>query len=99
MITIIIILYQGYLSTPLMSPDKKLLTIKEAAALIGVTPLTLRNWDKNGKLIALRHPINNYRVYKADDIQRLIAEITTNTLPIDNRRRKVVRKLDIKHLS
>jgi len=54
---------------------KKYLTIKETAELIGVTPLTLRNWDKAGKLRALRNPINNYRVYRPEDIelfQRLI---------------------------
>ncbi|KKS89940.1 MAG: hypothetical protein UV65_C0024G0001 [Parcubacteria group bacterium GW2011_GWF2_43_11] len=29
---------------------KKYLTIKEVAKVLGVTPLTLRNWDKAGKL-------------------------------------------------
>lgn len=48
---------------------KKYLTIKETAELIGVTPLTLRNWDKAGKLRALRNPINNYRVYRSEDIE------------------------------
>jgi len=48
---------------------KKYLTVKEAAELIGVTPLTLRNWDKAGKLKAYRNPFNNYRVYKPDDIE------------------------------
>ena len=48
---------------------KKYLTIKEVAQLIGVTPLTLRNWDKAGKLKALRNPLNNYRVYKPEDIE------------------------------
>ena len=42
---------------------KKFITVKEAAKLLGVTTLTLRNWDKNGKLEAGRHPFNNYRVY------------------------------------
>lgn len=48
---------------------KKYLTIKEAAELVGVTPLTLRNWDKAGKLRACRNPINNYRVYRPVDIE------------------------------
>lgn len=48
--------------------EKIYLTIKEAAQLVGVTPLTLRNWDRDGKLKAYRNPINNYRVYKQDDI-------------------------------
>ena len=48
---------------------KKYLTIKEVAKILGVTPQTLRNWDKSGKLKALRNPINNYRVYRAYDIE------------------------------
>ena len=66
--------------------------------MLGVTTLTLRNWDKNGKLIAFRHPLNNYRVYKRVDIEALIEEIGTNTKPVINKTKKVVKKLSIKHL-
>ena len=48
------------------------LSIKQAAEILGVSNLTLRNWDKNGKFPALRHPINNYRVYKIDDLKKLM---------------------------
>jgi len=54
---------------------KKYLTIKEAAKLLGVTPLTLRNWDKSGKLRAYRNPINNYRLYKAEEIELFLRKI------------------------
>ncbi|MEK9209285.1 MAG: MerR family DNA-binding transcriptional regulator [Patescibacteria group bacterium] len=54
---------------------KKYLTIKQAAQLIGVTPLTLRNWDKKGKLAAIRHPINNYRVYDLLDLENFLSKI------------------------
>ena len=54
---------------------KKYLTIKQAAQLIGVTPLTLRNWDKKGKLAAIRHPINNYRVYDLSDLENFLIKI------------------------
>jgi DNA-binding transcriptional MerR regulator len=54
---------------------KKYLTIKQAADFIGVTPLTLRNWDKKGKLVAARHPINNYRVYDLDDLEGFLKKI------------------------
>lgn len=54
--------------------------IKEAAEILGVSKLTLRNWDKSGKLIAYRHPINNYRVYKNEEIQNLIKKIQ----PVEN---------------
>lgn len=48
---------------------RKYLKVKEVADLFGVTPLTLRNWDKSGKLRAYRHPLNNYRIYKPEDIE------------------------------
>lgn len=46
--------------------------IKEASELLGVTKLTLRNWDKAKKLNSYRHPINNYRIYKKEDIDDFI---------------------------
>ena len=54
---------------------KKYLTIKEVANLLGVTPVTLRNWDKAGKLKACRNPINNYRVYKPEEIELFLRKI------------------------
>jgi len=56
---------------------KSYLTVKEVADLLGVTPLTLRNWDKSGKLKAYRNPINNYRIYKPGDIELLLRKIET----------------------
>ena len=81
-----------------MNTEAKLITIKQAANMLGVTPLTLRNWDKNGKLKPLRHPLNNYRVYKKADIEALLEVIGTNTIPVDTRPKKIIRKLEIKHL-
>ncbi|MDD5145369.1 MAG: MerR family DNA-binding transcriptional regulator [Candidatus Pacebacteria bacterium] len=55
--------------------DKRYLTVKEVAKLLGVTPLTLRNWDKSKKLVALRNPLNNYRLYKASEIEFFVRKI------------------------
>ncbi len=49
------------------------LTIKEAAAFLGVTPITLRRWDRKGKLKSTRHPINRYRLYKKEKLEALLA--------------------------
>ncbi|MBU3922640.1 MerR family DNA-binding transcriptional regulator [Patescibacteria group bacterium] len=57
--------------------ERKYYTIKQAAKLIGVTPLTLRNWDNNGKLKAYRHPVNNYRVYKTQQIELFLRKLET----------------------
>ena len=40
-----------------------IITIKEAAKLLGVSEPTLRRWDEAGKFKAHRHPINGYRLY------------------------------------
>ncbi len=53
----------------------KYLTIKQAATILGVTPLTLRNWDKKGALAAYRHPVNNYRLYRYADIEELLIRL------------------------
>lgn len=49
--------------------ERKYISIKDAARMVGVTPLTLRNWDKKGILTAYRNPVNNYRVYRFDQIE------------------------------
>jgi DNA-binding transcriptional MerR regulator len=45
------------------------ITINKAAKLLHVTPLTLRNWDRRGILKPYRHPVNNYRIYRLDQIE------------------------------
>jgi len=50
-------------------------TVKEAAALLGVSEVTLRRWDRAGKLRARRHPMNDYRLYARHDLARLKAEL------------------------
>jgi len=54
---------------------KRFLTVKEVARLLGVTPLTVRNWDQKGKLAAHRHPMNNYRLYKVEDVENLMRDL------------------------
>jgi excisionase family DNA binding protein len=46
-------------------------TLNEAASYLGVSKGTLRNWDKSGKLKAIRHPINQYRVYALSELEPL----------------------------
>ena len=65
------------------------LTIKNAAKLHHVSPLTLRNWDKKGILRPYRHPVNNYRLYKLDQIEGLLRELELS------RARQSKRKMDL----
>lgn len=52
-----------------------MLTISEAAEIIGVSTETLRRWDNNGKFQSSRHPINNYRVYSQEQVLNFVEEI------------------------
>lgn len=72
-------------------------SIKEAAEILGITPLTLRNWDKSGKFPAHRHPINNYRLYKMSSLEKLIADIEQGTNRSNAQKR--IKKLSVQHLS
>lgn len=49
---------------------KELLEINEVADMLSVSKETLRRWDRNGKLKARRHPINNYRVYHKSQLKQ-----------------------------
>src|SRR5258705_8070147 len=48
------------------------LTVGEAAEFLGVSPWTLRNWDKDGRLKAVRHPKNGYRIYRQQDLEMVL---------------------------
>lgn len=49
--------------------------IAEAADYLGVCQNTLRNWGRAGKVTEYRHPVNNYRLYKQAELQRLLSNI------------------------
>jgi hypothetical protein len=52
-------------------------TVKEAAAFLGVSPATLRNWDRSGKLIPVRDPLNGYRLYRREVLTALLETLHT----------------------
>ena len=61
-----------------MNVEKNLreyLRIKDAAALLGVSEGTLRNWSQQGKIKVHRHPINGYRLYNREDLQALLLAV------------------------
>jgi site-specific DNA-methyltransferase (adenine-specific) len=55
--------------------NKNLLTIRQAAKELGISPDTLRRWDKAGKLKATRHPMNNYRIYSTQTIAKIKSKL------------------------
>ena len=70
-------------------------SIKEASEILGVSTLTMRNWDKSGKFKAQRHPMNNYRVYKLSSLEHIIEDIESGTNKSNAEKR--MRKLSVKH--
>jgi len=67
----------------------KYLTIKKASKLLHVTPLTLRNWDKRGILKPYRHPVNNYRLYRLDQIEAFLRKLE------GSKARQAKKKIDV----
>ncbi len=56
-----------------MNKLKDFLRITEAAVYLGVSPNTLRNWENSGKIIAHRHPVNGYRLFKQEELDTLLS--------------------------
>ncbi|WLD25141.1 DNA (cytosine-5-)-methyltransferase [Flavobacterium dauae] len=49
------------------------LTISETAKLLNKSTKTLRRWDEEGKLSAVREPMSNYRVYRKSEVLKLFS--------------------------
>lgn len=49
---------------------KPFFPLNEVADILSVSKETLRRWDRSGKLLSVRHPINNYRVYRSEDLKK-----------------------------
>ena len=58
-----------------MLREKGYARVKEAAALLGISPNTVRAWGAQGKITEYRHPANNYRLFKVDELERLIEQV------------------------
>jgi DNA (cytosine-5)-methyltransferase 1 len=44
-------------------------SLAEVADMLSITKETLRRWDRNGKLKAIREPMSNYRVYRKEQLK------------------------------
>ena len=51
------------------------LLVREVAVRLRVAPNTVRAWAASGKLREYRHPVNNYRLFKRDDVEALLRKI------------------------
>ena len=55
------------------------MTVKEAAAYLGVCANTVRSWGASGKIKERRHPANGYRLFKKSDLDHLVEQIETQS--------------------
>lgn len=74
---------------------QKFYTVAQVADLLSVSKQTVRNWDAAGKLKAIRHPVNDYRLYPetqifALDKERIFSESCLPTKEPPLRQYKVV---------
>lgn len=51
------------------------LRVAEAANYLGVAPNTLRNWGDDGKIESVRHPVNQYRLFRKRDLEKLLRRV------------------------
>ena len=67
------------------------LRIREAAEFLGVSPNTLRTWGREEHVPELRHPINNYRLYRRSDLEELLRRVGRPGRPASKRRQEAGR--------
>ena len=54
---------------------KDFLRISDAAEYLGVSPNTLRNWETAGKIVGFRHPVNDYRLFRREDLDAMLKKV------------------------
>jgi len=55
------------------------LSSQDAADYLGVTAFTVRKWEKEGKLKSCTNPVNNYKLYRQEDLEELLRIIANSS--------------------
>ena len=63
---------------------KEFFTLSEAAEALGKNKETLRRWDREGKLSAVREPMSNYRVYRKQEVLTLFSDFVNPDETVSN---------------
>lgn len=58
-----------------MKNNNDLIPISEAAKLLGVSIMTLRRWDKAGRLLSTRKQSKSHRYYRKEDIEIFLNDL------------------------
>ena len=51
-------------------------SLNEVSQILGKSKETLRRWDRDGKFTAVREPISQYRIYKKEQINSLLKQLS-----------------------
>jgi len=70
-----------------MSIREKYMKVREAAAVLGVAPNTVRAWGAAGKIREFRSPANGYRLYKREDLEKFLRQIEQTVTPVPKRKK------------
>lgn len=62
------------------------LRIQEAAAYLGVSKNTLRQWEKQNKIKVYRWPQNKFRLYKKEDLDQVLEQMANSCINLINRK-------------
>jgi len=55
---------------------KKYYSLNEVSQILGKSKETLRRWDREGKFPAVREPMSQYRIYKKEQINTLLKQLS-----------------------
>ena len=53
-------------------------SLNEVSEILGKSKETLRRWDRDGKFTAVREPISQYRIYKKEQVNSLLDQLSIN---------------------
>ena len=57
---------------------KEYYSLNEVSEILGKSKETLRRWDRDGKFKAVREPISQYRIYKKEQVNSLLEQLSIN---------------------
>ena len=55
--------------------------VAEAAEILGVSQGTIRTWAEAGKLPMHKNPANGYRLFKREDLENFLSELSRPVIP------------------
>jgi DNA (cytosine-5)-methyltransferase 1 len=55
---------------------KSYYSLNEVSEILGKSKETLRRWDRDGKFSAVREPISQYRIYKKEQVNSLLEQLS-----------------------